>query len=274
VYVHGLDIAVPSRIYQALWIPALLRADHIIANSHATAELAIQVGARAERIGIVHPGVSVPEELQREAASGRFRQKHGLPSSPVLLSVGRLTRRKGLREFITDVLPQVAKSRPGVLLLIVGDTEATALYGAESRESLEIAAKAVGMAENIRFLGKLGEEELEDAYCAADVHVFPIRELPGDPEGFGMVAIEAAAHGLPTVAYSNGGVVDAVRDGVSGRLVAPLDAEGFAGAILQCLTEPLEPAAMRVFASRFEWLEFGRAVRKELAEISVRTDIS
>jgi phosphatidylinositol alpha-1,6-mannosyltransferase len=55
------------------------------------------------------------------------------------------------------------------------------------------------------------------------VHVFPVLESSDDVEGFGMVAIEAAANGLPTVAFDVGGIADAVEDPVSGRLVPAQD---------------------------------------------------
>ena len=54
-------------------------------------------------------------------------------------------------------------------------------------------------------LARVDDQRLSDAYFAADVMVFPVLDLPGDVEGFGMVAVEAAAHGLPTVAFAVGG---------------------------------------------------------------------
>jgi phosphatidylinositol alpha-1,6-mannosyltransferase len=269
VYVHGLDIIVPSVIYRLLWIPFIRRADRIIANSHATATLAVQAGIGAKRIGVVNPGVEMPRELQRDAAALRFRRKHDLQTSSLLLSVGRLTRRKGIKEFVTEVLPLVIQVRPDVLFLVAGDGAAQALYGAEqTRESIQSAAEGAGVASNIRFLGRLTEEDLRDAYCTASVHVFPIRDLPGDIEGFGMVAVEAAAYGLPTIAYSIGGVVDAVSDGVSGHLVCPGNVAGFAEAILRCISAPMDQSAMRLFASRFEWARFGGMVREELEKLT------
>ena len=92
--------------------------------------------------------------------------------------------------------------------------------------------------------------------------MFPVRDMPGDVEGFGMVAIEAAAHGLPTVAFDVGGVADAVADGVSGRLVRSGDEEAFAAAVLaelaQAGTGRRERA--RAFATSFSWERFGREV--------------
>src|SRR3546814_1721721 len=85
-------------------------------------------------------------------------------------------------------------------------------------------------------IGRIGDRELEDAWAASAVHVFPVREIPGDPEGFGMVAMEAAAHGVPTVAYAVGGVPDAVLDGTSGVLVQPGDEVGFAEAVDRTLS--------------------------------------
>lgn len=270
IYVHGLDIVVPHAIYRRIWLPAIRRADRVIANSRATAYLAEQAGVAADRIGVVHPGVDVPQHGEkREMMSARFRHKYRLAAAPLLLSVGRLTQRKGLQEFVSEVLPLVVKARSDILLLIVGDSATQALYGAaQTPATIQAAAEAAGVGDHIRFLGKLDEDDLHGAYSAADVHIFPIRDLPGDVEGFGMVAIEAAAHGLPTVAYACGGVVDAVGEGVSGRLVTAGDVVGFAEAILYTLSERMNPLAMQRFASRFEWKNFGAALQSEVDKLS------
>jgi phosphatidylinositol alpha-1,6-mannosyltransferase len=263
-YVHGLDVAVPHPIYRALWLPALRRMDRVIANSAPTAELARKAGVAPERIAIVHPGVEIP--APDPTARARFRQRWNLPpDAPVLLSVGRLTARKGLREFVQEVLPTVARARAEVVLVIVGDAPKQALYAqVQTPESILAAAQEAGVAGHIRWLGTLFGQDLADAYFGADLHVFPVRDLPGDPEGFGMVAIEAAAHGLPTVAYATGGVVDAVREGQSGCLVTPGDAAGFAQAVLAMLASPLAPEGCRTFAQGFAWDEFGHKLMGEL----------
>jgi len=263
-YVHGLDVVVPHPVYRALWLPALRRMDRVIANSAPTAQLARKADVAPERIAIVYPGVEIP--APDPTARARFRQRWNLPSdAPVLLSVGRLTARKGLREFVQEVLPTVARARPDVVLVIVGDAPKQALYAqAQTPESLLAAARDAGVAQHVQLLGKIDEQALHDAYFGADLHVFPVRDLPGDPEGFGMVAIEAAAHGLPTVAYATGGVVDAVREGQSGRLVTPGDAAGFAQAVLATLASPLAPEGCRTFAQGFAWDEFGRRITGSL----------
>ena len=69
---------------------------------------------------------------------------------------------------------------------------------------------------------------LHAAYAEADALVFPVLELPGDVEGFGMVALEAAAHGLPTFGFRSGGVPDAVQEGRTGELVSASDYGGLA----------------------------------------------
>jgi phosphatidylinositol alpha-1,6-mannosyltransferase len=272
-YVHGLDVVAPHPVYRALWLPALRRMDRVIANSAPTAELARKAGVAPERIAIVHPGVDIP--APDPTARARFRQRWNLPpDAPVLLSVGRLTARKGLREFVQEALPTVARARPDVVLVIVGDAPKQALYAqVQTPESILAAAREAGVAGHIRWLGTLFGQDLADAYFGADLHVFPVRDLPGDPEGFGMVAIEAAAHGLPTVAYATGGVIDAVREGQSGRLVPPGDAAGFAQAVLATLASPLAPEGCRTFAQGFAWGEFGRCIMDALPADSARDAI-
>nr|WP_212636858.1 glycosyltransferase family 4 protein [Desulfacinum hydrothermale] len=259
-YVHGLDLALPHPIYQAAWLRALRRLDRVIANSRATAALARKAGIEAARLSIVHPGVELPriDAALQWARRHAFRKKWGLGDRPLLLSVGRLTSRKGLMPFVREVLPRVVRRKPDSCLLIVGDAPRDALAAeAEPPQAILQAARTMGLEHHVRWVGTLFGQDLESAYCAADVHVFPVREIPGDPEGFGMVAVEAAAHGLPTVAYATGGVVDAVAHGVSGRLVTPGDAEGFATAVLDLLHHPPEPQGIRRFAEGFSWESFG-----------------
>lgn len=281
VYVHGLDVAVKHPVYRAIWLPAIRRADRIIANSQATAALCRDAGVDPARIGIVHPGVDLPvveplshrETGMSEGSDSRstdFRRRHNLDSRPLLLSVGRLSERKGLREFVSHALPTIVAAHPDVVLLIVGDAPRQALHAnAQTPDSIQAAAQAAGVADHLRFLGAITDyAELGSVYRAADVHVFPVRSIPGDPEGFGMVAVEAAAHGLPTVAFATGGVVDALAEGQSGYLVAPGDYDAFAMAVIRALAaDDIMGSSCREFAAQFAWPVFGTRVAEQLAEI-------
>ena len=81
-----------------------------------------------------------------------------------------------------------------------------------------------------------------------------------------MVAIEAATHGLATVAYATGGITDAVSEKVSGRLVPADDSAAFAQAVLETLQNPLNPDGIRQFAQRFAWPEFGKSIAQVLLQ--------
>jgi phosphatidylinositol alpha-1,6-mannosyltransferase len=264
VYVHGLDLTVRHPVYRALWPPYLRRLDVVIANSTATVRLAQNVGIDPGKTALVHPGTNLPDP--DPDSRRRFRERYGLaPQTPVLLSVGRLTRRKGLREFVLEILPRIAAEVPDVVLVVVGSPPRSALHaGIETPEDLRAAARTVGLENRLLFTGDLFGRDFDDAYGGADLHVFPVRHDPRDPEGFGMVAIEAAALGLATVAFATGGVTEAVRDGISGRLVPPNNAHAFAQAACDLLTHPLSPDKIRDFARRFSWERFGCAVRAAL----------
>ena len=129
-------------------------------------------------------------------------------------------------------------------------------------------ADAAGIGQHLRFLGVITDpQELACAYESATLHIFPVRHLPGDPEGFGMVAIEAAAHGLPTVAFATGGIVDAVAEGQSGHLVVPGDYPALAQAALHVLADG--PGAWQTrtstFAAQFAWPTLGKKILEALS---------
>ncbi|MEO8161742.1 MAG: glycosyltransferase family 4 protein, partial [Arenimonas sp.] len=202
-------------------------------------------------------------------------ERLGLGARPVLLSVGRLTRRKGLVEFVRAALPAIVATHPEALLVVIGEEATDALHTAagSERERIEAAATAAGLSANLRFAGRCSAAELTQAYQAAQVHVFPVLEQVGDVEGFGMVALESAAHGLRTVAFAVGGVPDAIDPGRSGTLVPSGDYAGFAGAVLELLASPATAeaiAAGRAFATDKDWTRFGVRLRELLETLDAR----
>ncbi|MBE7927348.1 glycosyltransferase family 4 protein [Pseudomonas saudiphocaensis] len=261
-YLHGFDITVKHKLYQRLWAPTFRKLDRIIVNSTPTKGLAFAAGIPERKISIVYPGVSLPEAPQPAENLAAFREQHGLSEKKILLSVGRLTTRKGLREFVEQALPAIVHVEPDAVLVVIGEAPKNSLgAGIQTIESIQAQAERSGVAGHIKFLGVITEKTmLATAYEAADVHVFPVRHIPDDPEGFGMVAIEAAAHGLPTVAFATGGVIDAVANGKSGTLVATGDYQAFAEVTIAILEQPLPVTLIQNFAEQFAWHFVGKRI--------------
>ncbi|MGN6513611.1 MAG: glycosyltransferase family 4 protein [Lysobacteraceae bacterium] len=266
VYVHGLDLVAPHWLYQALWLRAIRAADVVVANSRHTAARAPARGVAPARLRVVNPGVALPSPQPVDGDA--VRAAHGLGPGPLLLSVGRLTERKGLEPFVREVLPALVARHPALALVVVGGDAVDALRGRAGSELARIvaAAREVGLDAHVHLPGGLDDASLQALYATADLHVFPVRDLPGDVEGFGMVALEAAAHGVATVGYAVGGVPDAVDPGRSGELVAPGDAAALAAAIERWLGKPRDAVAAdcRAFARRNDWAHFGTRLREAL----------
>ena len=265
VYLHGLDITASSKLYQTFWVPFLRCLDKVIVNSNATKQLALNVGIKEEKISIVNPGVKIPLNLPVEDEIKKFKLKYSLENKKIILSVGRLTTRKGLKEFVDKSLPTIIKQELSAILVIIGEPPKNSLSAElQSRESIEQIAQENGVENNIRFLGKVDERTLALALHSANVHIFPVRDIKKDPEGFGMVAIEAAAYGVPTIAFATGGVVDAVADNQSGYLVDSGDYLMLAKKtiyIIQSDKKKWQNSSLN-FVKNFTWHKFGVKIFK------------
>ncbi|MCA8967341.1 MAG: glycosyltransferase [Planctomycetes bacterium] len=261
VFVHGLDLVHPSAGYRLLCLPSVRRASAVIANSANTARLAAAAGVPAARVRVVNPGVALPA-TRAEPASTR---------EPRLLFVGRLIRRKGLADFVRHVLPTVVGQVPAATLVVVGGDAPDALAGGDDeRARLAAAIDATGMQSHVERRGEVSDAELLSLYASSAALVFPVQDLPGDVEGFGMVAVEAAAHGLPTIAFAAGGVPDAVADGVSGALVPPGDWNRYSEACVAALRGGLDGVSVescRAHAAAFAWPRFGERLRVVVEEL-------
>ncbi|WAU73837.1 MULTISPECIES: glycosyltransferase family 4 protein [unclassified Acinetobacter] len=257
VYIHGLDIGTDNPIYNLIWVPSIRMADKIIANSTPTSNICVQKGVHQDKLEIIFPGVSFPAPNKNQNLINILKAQFQLEDKKILISVGRLTTRKGILEFIENSLSTIIQSCPNTILVIIGDTPSQSLNkNLQSKESILIAAKKYNIQNNILFTGNISDDELLSSwYYLADIHIFPVKNIPNDPEGFGMVAIEAAAHGIPTIAFATGGIVDAVKHAETGYLIKNQSYSMFNKFTIQLLQNELvlNERLCKNYAEQFSW---------------------
>jgi phosphatidylinositol alpha-1,6-mannosyltransferase len=210
-WAHGEDIAsaLTSRELTLLTKAVFHGAAAALANSRNTAQMLQSIGVPERKIHVVHPAVDSARFHPR--IDGRaVRQRLAEPDDLVLLSVGRLQRRKG-HDAAIEAVAALRDEVPRLRYVIVGD--------GEERARLEALVDRHGVRDRIVFAGIVGEAELPAYYAACDVFVLPNRIDNGDLEGFGIVFLEAAACGKPVIGGDSGGVPEAVEHEVTGVLV-------------------------------------------------------
>jgi D-inositol-3-phosphate glycosyltransferase len=234
-------------------------ADRLVANTDVEAhDLINRYGADPDRVAVVEPGVDLdrfqPPAAGREAVARlRARQQLGLPErGHVVAFVGRIQPLKA-----PDVLLRAAaalRERDPALarqltVVVVGGPSGS---GLERPSALIELASSLGIAAAVRFLPPLSPDGLAELYRAADIVA-----VPSHNESFGLVALEAQACGTPVVAAAVGGLVTAVRDGVSGVLVDGHDPHDWARVLGGLLAAPAVRAKLArgavEHARQFSW---------------------
>lgn len=225
VIVHGTDLRRAGHsTWKRFWARRILQeAALVVANSHCTRALASDFDVPEDRLMVIHPGLA---EHQMTPAPG-FETRTPFR----LLSVCRLVRRKGI-ERVLRVLPGLLVDFPDLKYVVVGD-------GPELPR-LRLLAEELGVARAVDFTGGIPDERRERLYASASIFVLPGSDEPDDIEGFGIVFLEAAWHGLPVVAGAVSGTKEAVLDGRTGLLVDPRDPAALAAALSRLLTNPEE----------------------------------
>jgi D-inositol-3-phosphate glycosyltransferase len=214
------------------------------------------------RIEIVAPGVEHAFFAPGDQAGARAALD--LPiDRPVLLFVGRIQPLKGPDVAIRAL---AALGRPDALLLAVGGASGAEGDG-EMARALELVAD-LGLQDQVRFVQPQPHHILSTYYRAADVVLVPSRS-----ESFGLVALEAAACGIPVVASAVGGLLTLVDDGETGFLVSGRTPEEFAKAIARILDEPALAASMSVAsagrARHYTWSFAAARLRRLYADLRV-----
>lgn len=238
VYAHGEELTGWGRGNKYRVMCFVLRhADHVIANSDFTSNVLVAMGVSRERIVIINPGVDI-ERFRPGLPCQDLRDGIGLrPGAHLLLSVGRLSRRKGF-DTVIRCLPALCAAGYDVHYAIVGI--------GEDRAYLESVASEAGVRERVHLLGHVPMDDLPRWYNAADLFVLANRDIEGDTEGFGLVYLEAASCGKTSVAGKAGGTGSAVLDGVTGIRVDGDDR----GAVTEGIFRLLDDAEHRDLLAR------------------------
>jgi glycosyltransferase involved in cell wall biosynthesis len=178
--------------------------DRVIAPSGSIKNLITQRGVKTP-VEAIPTGID--HERFRSGDGAKVRKKLGIGEKEFVLGhVGRLANEKNLG-FLTKAALKYLEREDDALFLVVGEGECL--------EDIKKSARERGLADRLRFLGKLTSDDLVNAYHAMDLFVFSSKS-----ETQGMVLAEAMAAGKPVIALDASGARDIIEDGVNGRLLS------------------------------------------------------
>jgi glycosyltransferase involved in cell wall biosynthesis len=221
VTVAGLDITFDFPGYQFIIPKCVARFDTVICISNATREECIKRGVPANKCIVIPCGV-YSEDLNITTTRKDLNNIVGkdMRNKKVLITVGRLVKRKGVSWFLENVFMRLDKN---YVYLIIG--------GGPEEESIHNTINTNKLNDRVFLLGKISDEKLKIIYHTADLFVMPNIKVDNNMEGFGIVAIEASSTGLPVIASDMEGISNAVINGKTGRLVKSKNIKAFMEAI-------------------------------------------
>ena len=262
---HGSEIIKFSRSPLRRWLLRRLidRAARVSTLSRYTQELLLRHFPEAADKIFLTPGalrsdlvVVPPRPAADQAGVDRATGRSG--GKTIVLTVGRLHPRKG--QLITlqalQMLPADVRAR--IEYWIVGGQN-------KNRYEQKLRATALSCPDlTVRFFGTLPDVELAQVYERADIFAMTSVTHRDSIEGFGLVYLEAAGHGLPVVAHDVGGVSEAVRDGATGLLVPPERPAQLAAAFEKLIHDPVLRQRLgaegRTWAGRNCWRQSAEAL--------------
>lgn len=224
--IHGLDLVYPNWIFQHINVACLRRLTHWMPVSQATFEEMGRRGFPAERTTMIPNGVD-PDRLPSPLPKSVVEQWLQPDGRRVMVTVGRLVKRKGVAWFIMNVLSRLPSD---VLYVVAGE--------GPDRRVIEQTILNRRIGHRVKMLGRISDKQLSGLFQFADVFVMPNVRVPGDREGFGLVPLEASIFGLPVVASRVDGIPDAIHDEKNGFLVDEKNVDAFVYRIQWVLNHP------------------------------------
>jgi glycosyltransferase involved in cell wall biosynthesis len=243
---HGIEVWRP---YSWLERRALLGAHRILCVSEYTRRQMLRFCPSLEPARLVLLPNALDPFFQIGSAAPSARPDDG----PIILTVGRLSRADAYKgvDTLIEALPLVRRQYPTARLRVVG--------GGDDLPRLRALAAAQGMTESVIFTGVLSDEMLKAEYAGCDLFALPSRR-----EGFGLVFLEAMAHGKPCLGARAGGIPEVLDDRV-GALAEYGNISDIANAVIDLLRRPRDPDAIRKRVESFSFATFRQRLGAMLA---------
>ena len=238
--------------------------DVILSNSSFEMEqLDTLYGADPSRIEIVPPGVD--HSIFSPASKKEARQLLNLREQPTLLFVGRIQPLKGV-DLAISTLSELGHR--DAQLVLIGSSSGP--DGPTEERRIRQMVEELGLKNRVLFVEPQSHEKLVDWYRAADVVLMPSRS-----ESFGLVALEAAASGVPVVASKVGGLQTIIEDGLSGYLIDDRDPCSYADHVYKIISDTEKAKEMSIQAvnksKSFTWSVTAARLRRICLDLQSRS---
>jgi len=238
--------------------------DVILSNSSfETDQLVSHYGADPSRIEIVPPGVD--HSIFNPACKSEARRLLNLSEQKTLLFVGRIQPLKGVDLAISTLAELEDKD---TRLILIGSS--SGMEGPSEQRRITKMVKELGLTNRVLFVEPQPHEKLVNWYRAADVLLMPSRS-----ESFGLVALEAAACGLPVVASEVGGLQTIVENGLSGYLINDRDPWSYAAHVSKIIDDSGKAEEMSEEAversKSFTWSVTAARIRRICLDLQSRS---
>lgn len=216
---------------------ALAKASVVLPISRHTAAAVAPYLVPGARMEIIPPPIA-PQPDATPDSRAALRARVG--SGPLLATLCRLEKRKGVDRVIA-ALPDLLPRHPGLAFAIAGE--------GEDRGRLEALAAELNLAPHVHFLGRVDDAQKAALLAECAAFAMPVRREGASIEGFGIVYLEAAWHGRPSLAGREGGAADAVEEGVTGLLCDGTDQASVTAGLAALLDDPARADAMGAAAA-------------------------
>ena len=265
---HGLDLTWKNKFYQKFWVQFFIpKLDKLIAVGNETIRVGMKRGISEEKMIFIPNGVDVEKyvnNFNRDKLDNLLNQK--TESKNILLTSGRLARRKGVAWFIRNVMPQLSED---FIYVVAGN--------GPDKENVLSAVKEKKLEKRVFVLGYVEDEVRDMLFSTCDLFVQPNIKIAGDMEGFGISVVEAGACEIPVLASDLEGLKDAIKEGQNGFLVEPENSKSYTEKINKLFEDKAElrnfgKQARQFVVDNYSWEIIVRRYLEEIKSVSGEKD--
>ncbi len=265
IVTHGLDLTYTKSWYQKLWVKIFIpSADKLIAVGNETVRAGVKRNIPEEKFVFIPNGIDTEKYFAPHSREELAKiLKFDIADKNVLLTSGRLARRKGVAWFIRNVLPKLDEK---IVYAVAGD--------GPDRQNVLDAIKETGLEKRVFMLGRVSDEIRDTLFNTCDLFIQPNIKIKGDMEGFGISVIEAVSCQLPVVVSELEGLKDAIKNGENGFLVEPENPEAYVSKINSLLTDEtyrkeFGQKSRQYVLDNYQWKNIAEKYIKEISSVSI-----